>query len=283
MASNRSALIAALSFALLVSGCAGSEDEGAADGPVASAFASATPSAASDSGFVDIGGGRQLNYICEGTGSPTVLFEAGDESGIEDWADVMPGVSNRTRTCAYDRSGTGSSDAAEGCRTMKDFRADLEALLRAARIEAPYVLVGASGGGFLTAGFAYAHPADVVGMVFVETPPAIDVAQAPDDLIEALKCDAVTNVERRDYVSVEHEAWDHRRTIGDIPIIVISAEYGADAAPEEKDNVAQQRGWFELSPNAKQVVVTTGHDVTTNEPDLVIARIISVLEAIRVG
>jgi pimeloyl-ACP methyl ester carboxylesterase len=46
---------------------------------------------------------------------------------------------------------------------MRELRGDLEALLRALGEDGPYVLVGTSGGGFLMAGFAYAHPNDVVG------------------------------------------------------------------------------------------------------------------------
>jgi len=37
------------------------------------------------------------------------------------------------------------------------------------------------------------------------------------------------------------------------------------------------------SPNSKQVVVTSGHDVPFNEPDLVVEEIIAVLDAARAG
>jgi hypothetical protein len=81
---------------------------------------------------------------------------------------------------------------------MKELRGDLEALLRALSEDGPYVLVGTSGGGFLMAGFAYAHPNDVVGMVLVETPRAIIPEQAPAELLAELKCDSPANQERRD-------------------------------------------------------------------------------------
>jgi pimeloyl-ACP methyl ester carboxylesterase len=41
-------------------------------------------------------------------------------------------------------------------------------LLRTLGQDGPYVLVGTSGGGLVMAGFAYAHPNEVKGMVFVE-------------------------------------------------------------------------------------------------------------------
>ena len=44
----------------------------------------------------------------------------------------------------------------------------MEALLRAVSEDEPYVRVGTSGGGFLMAGFAYAHPNDVIGKDVME-------------------------------------------------------------------------------------------------------------------
>jgi hypothetical protein len=45
--------------------------------------------------------------------------------------------------------------------------------------------------------------------------------------------------------------------------------------------VVDQRGWLVLSPQARQVVVTSGHDVPDNEPDLVIREILRMLDAAR--
>ena len=131
------------------------------------------------SGPVDIGGGRKLFAECTGSGEPTIAFESGDEGYHSQWASVVAGLSGQTRICTYDRFGNGASDPATGCRRMKELRGDLEALLRALGEDGPYVLVGHSGGGFLMAGFAYAHPDDVAGMVLVETPRAIIPEEAP--------------------------------------------------------------------------------------------------------
>ena len=165
---------------------------------------------------------------------------------------------------------------------MKDLRGDLEVLLRALGEDGPYVLVGTSGGGFLMAGFAYAHPNEVKGMVFVETPHAIIPKEAPPGLLAELKCDSPTNQERRDYVTVENEAWSNRQLIGNIPLAVITNDYGDVYENEEqRTNVEGQKGWFKLSPRARQVVVTSGHDVPENEPDLVVNEVLQVLDAAR--
>jgi pimeloyl-ACP methyl ester carboxylesterase len=274
-------LACVIAVGLALTACGGGADP--VTPPASSSEApSDEPSVGSDviSGLIDIGDGRKLRVRCIGTGSPTILLEAGDESGVEDWDLVSPSLTPHTQTCAYDRAGVGRSDEATGCRALDELLADLEALLRAAQLEGPYVLVGASGGGYLMAGFAARHPGEVAGLVLVETPKAITIMTP--ELAAAIRCDAPANVERRDYYAVEHAVWDSRAEIGDFPMTIISNDYGADAlSGDEQTNVADQRGWLVLSPNSRQVVVSSGHDVPLNEPDLVAAEVLAVLEAAR--
>ena len=195
----------------------------------------------------------------------------------------MPGLIRETRTCNYDRAGLGASSAATGCRQLDDLVNDLDALLAAAAVDGPYVLVGESGGGFIMAGFAARHPEQIAGMVLVETPKALTAEFYPD-VIPQIKCDAPNNVERRDYLAVEHAAWDNRAEIGGFPLTVMSNDYGdlMDTNKDEATNVEDQRGWFDLtSAEPKQVVVTTGHNIAYNQPDLVIREILAVLAAAR--
>ena len=240
---------------------------------------SATPAtpAAVDGSF-DVGGGRTLHMECSGEGSPTVILEAGDEAGVELWSQVMPAAADLTRTCAYDRAGVGLSDPATGCRGLDDLTGDLERLLAAAEIPGPYVLVASSGGGYIASGFAADHRDEIAGVVFVDV--GGPFPDPPPDHVESLKCDAPTNIERRDYLGVEHAGWDARAEIGDIAVTVMSVDYGPEASLEvERTNVKVQRGWLVLSPQATQVVVRTGHDIANEDPSRVIDEIARVLEA----
>src|SRR6185503_956519 len=255
--------------------------------PTASAGASGdaatpAPTIARLAGSFDIGDGQKLYLQCAGSGSPTILLEAGDtDSGPDHWRFVIPGLIGEARTCTYDRLGLGKSSDATGCRELDDILDDLDALKAAASLEGPFVLVGASGGGFLMAGFAARHPEDVAGMVFVETPKALTAKLYPD-VVPTIKCDAPGNQERRDYLAVEHAAWDNKKKIGDFPLVVMSNDWGPGADRDDATNVEDQRGWFVLSPdNATQVVVRSGHGIAQNEPDLVIAKILEVLAAAR--
>jgi len=165
---------------------------------------------------------------------------------------------------------------------VNELLGDLEALIEAAELAGPYVLVGASGGGYLMAGFAARHRDDVAGLVLLETPKAITISSLPAEVRADIACDSPNNIERRDYIGVEHEVWDARAEIGDFPMTIVSNDYGPNAPPgDEQTNVVDQQTWLVLSPNSNQVVVTSGHDVVWNESALVIDEILAVVAEAR--
>ena len=117
--------------------------------------------------LVDIGG-RRLNIICTGAGSPTVILEAGLVADSAAWRLVQPAISRDTRVCSYDRAGLGFSDPAGAPRDAAAIVRDLHTLLRRAGIAPPYVLVGWSSGGLYTRLYQYRFPHEVAGLVEVD-------------------------------------------------------------------------------------------------------------------
>jgi pimeloyl-ACP methyl ester carboxylesterase len=115
--------------------------------------------------LVDIGG-RKLHLHCTGSGSPTVILEAGASSFAIDWALVQPEIARTNRVCSYDRAGHGWSDPGGGGESR--VVANLHALLQAAGERPPYVLVGASRGGVYVRLYHARYPEEVVGMVLVD-------------------------------------------------------------------------------------------------------------------
>jgi pimeloyl-ACP methyl ester carboxylesterase len=124
--------------------------------------------------LVDIGG-RRLNIICTGRGSPTVILEAGLVADSTAWRLVQPNISRRTKVCSYDRAGLGFSDPAGSPRDAAAIVRDLHALLRGAGIAPPYVLVGWSSGGLYTRLYQYRFPNEIVGLVEVDPDSEFDV------------------------------------------------------------------------------------------------------------
>jgi len=276
------AIALALTVATL-SGCGSDDPEPTASSP------SPEPSVSEQADLdavVKIDGKRGLYVRCTGTGSPTVVMEGGDEDTSDSYNFAEASVASETRTCVYDRANLGSSDPDPGPRGLAELVGDLEGLIEAADIPGPYVLVGTSGGGYISAGYAVEHPDQVAGMVFVEVPAPF--LNPPPEIVEETRWDSPVNTENRNYLQVEKDAWAARRRIGDIPVTVISNEYAPEQIaaaefPSEaagmRGNVRAQRGWLVLSPLAEQVVVHTGHAVEEVDPQLVIDAILDVVHA----
>ena len=126
---------------------------------------------------VDVGG-YKLYIHCIGSGSPTVVFEGGTGTAeatrpAPRSADIRATLSNGTRVCAYDRAALGASDPrpAGAAPTGKRYADELHALLAGAGVPGPYVLVGASHGGYMTMSFALHYPSETAGLVFVDSVP----------------------------------------------------------------------------------------------------------------
>ena len=109
-----------------------------------------------------------MNIYCKGTGSPAVILEAGLGGDTTSWATVQPLIAKKTKTCAYDRAGLGFSDGSNRPNTVRNSTEDLHALLKAANVPPPYVLVGHSAAGMNIRVFADRYPNEVVGMVAVD-------------------------------------------------------------------------------------------------------------------
>jgi len=92
----------------------------------------------------DVGDSRKMHLHCNGTGGPTVMYLHGWSGQAYDWAWVQPRVAQLTKSCSLDRTGYGWSDS-PSClrcpRTAEVQARDLDALLKAAKIEESLILV----------------------------------------------------------------------------------------------------------------------------------------------
>jgi pimeloyl-ACP methyl ester carboxylesterase len=249
--------------------------------------------------LVAIGGGRSLYLTCAGSGSPTVLLEAGAGGDTFNWSEVQPQLARTTRTCAYDRAVAGNSVAPPGVRDARDELGDLERLLAQTHIGPPYVLVGHSYGGVLVRVFADAHPEETAGMVLIDTMGrdgrrrqlAIwPRSQAPEIRAE-LALPVVGGVD----LGVGEALASRVSTLGDTPLAVVTAGR-QDNFPRDPARLAaaMRRLWermqvelARLSGDSIHVVaLRSDHDVPSSrsgQPSVIVRAVEAVVRAARTG
>ncbi|HEY2936585.1 MAG TPA: alpha/beta hydrolase [Gaiellaceae bacterium] len=237
--------------------------------------------AAAGDRFVSVNGHR-LHLVCLGSGTPTVLLEAGFSLDASSWSGVLTQASStRTRVCAYDRLGRGRSAGSPGTRTIAQVADDLDALIRAARLHPPVVLVGHSLGGLIARWEARSHPAAVSGLVLVES--------TPDDLAHFLPQPTLTSLGESIEVASAAAAMKRfdaarRRPLGSRPLVVIRAAAEGGAAPPSFQPWwnARQRELAGYSTNSTLAVAAiSDHFAQSEQPELVAYAIHAVVTALR--
>ncbi len=128
--------------------------------------------------LVDVGGYR-LHVHCTGSGSPTVVIDAGLGDWSTTWGIVQQDVAKTTRVCTYDRAGLGWSEVGPLPRNAEQHAKELHTLLQNAQIPGPYVMVGHSLGGLDVRIFVHDYPSEVVGVVLVDAMNPKQITQSP--------------------------------------------------------------------------------------------------------
>jgi pimeloyl-ACP methyl ester carboxylesterase len=114
-------------------------------------------------------GQRALNMYCSGDGEPTVVFDSNAHTAGYRWVALQPQVATFTRACWYDRAGYGWSDPGPPPRTFSALANDLHALMRAASLQPPYILVGEGLAGLHVRVYTGLFPGETAGAVLVDS------------------------------------------------------------------------------------------------------------------
>ncbi|KSB88094.1 hypothetical protein AS593_23800 [Caulobacter vibrioides] len=265
-------------------------------------------------GRFDVGGGRMIRLSCQGQGAPTVVVDAGMGSApVEDeaWRRIAARVSETTRICLCDRAGLGGSDPAPKGRprASADAAADLEAALRAAKVEPPFLLAGHSIGGLHAQVFAARYPDQTAGLVLISSthPDQMEawLARLPAatpgepkpiadarDYLTRMPRDPSLNPENLDVAASSAQARE-LRALGDKPVIVATHSPRWRMVPDlpeplsvELEAVTQglQKQFLALSSRATQTIApTAGHGLPHEDPGFVVEAILSGVKAAREG
>lgn len=266
--------------------------------------------------LVDVGGHR-LHINCTGTGSPTVVIEAGLGDWSTSWrADVQPELAKTVRVCTYDRVGLGWSEESPLPSDAAQFAKELHTLLQNANVPGPYVMVGHSLGGLIVRVFVQDYASEVAGVVLIES---MNPKQVTESLSNSLarrstfqamlariglgrllvKVPSIApslgpnqeayyplyirpgslQTTANEYKALPASAVEAAAvaSFGDLPLIVMTGRLHADA-----DWQTWQTELLELSSNSQQLFAEKGnHVIQREEPDAVVAAILKMVELVR--
>jgi pimeloyl-ACP methyl ester carboxylesterase len=248
--------------------------------------------------------GRKLVVHCSGTGSPTIVLDAGLGDSSSRWAGIQPRIARIGRVCAYDRLGEGESDAPAGPQTVADQAETLDRLVEAAGWQGPFVLVGHSWGGAIDQVVARDHLDEVAGMVLIDSsvadqlrkwleliPPKPKTGVDPYGQIRTDLTGTLGSKELPEGLSWAGSDPELRRlaTLGETPLVVLTAGMLGLQFPTASLQRRAYAIWLELhhrlaalSSNAVEAIAeNSGHYIYESQPDLVVAAIRAVMQAAR--
>ena len=285
----------------------------------ASVLTVALPAADARARSVELPNGRSMYLTCRGHGGPTVILVSGYHTAANVWSahvpgsdrtPVLPGAGRFTRVCAYDRPGTlrnvglvSRSDPVPMPRTTRDAVAELHAMLKAADLPGPYVLVGHSLGGMIVRQYANTHPRQVAGLVLVD---ALNEKLAPllgpdywaryvaFQYVPVPGFEDYRDSETFDFAASAHQlrrAARARPLRSKLPVYVLSKgqsfgvpddALGFSTATLDLAWRKAQNWLARLVPHTPHVIAAdSGHDIHVNDPQLVIKAIRQVVKRVR--
>jgi pimeloyl-ACP methyl ester carboxylesterase len=249
--------------------------------------------------------GHPIHMLCKGSGSHTVIIEAGASTPSRIWYAVQDLIAPDARVCTYDRPGYDWSPPIPPGASI-DGRANLlHALLEASGTRPPYIMVGHSYGGLIVRSFARSHPREVEGMVLVD---AIEegVVYDPSVLAFVLK-DAEGLVPQA--ASLRHQgetlkaqryetAIDETRSyllvapqmrrpggfgrLGDMPLAIVQhgRPFTGDAAILERHWAEGQKRLAALSSRSIVFTSDTDHNIEIRQPTIIAEAVRQVIKMI---
>jgi pimeloyl-ACP methyl ester carboxylesterase len=250
--------------------------------------------------------GRRLALTRSGAGAPVVVLETGLGAESDEWEPVQREVAQFTEVCRYDRANRGQSDPAPKPRSAQGAVDDLHALLSAAQVPAPYVLVGHSLGGIIVRLYAHQYPSEVAGLVLIDPSHEDQFARMSRYLPPPFPGEPETLIQFRDFWTTgwrdpdqNGEGFDFLATrtqaqaigsLGAIPMLVLTAaEWIKQAPPGNEGAPRMQAQWeglhheiMQLSSRAQQIPVkSSGHFIQREQPDIIVAAIRQMVEQVR--
>lgn len=236
--------------------------------------------------------GKSLYIECVGSGSPTIVLENGEGMQSSAMLPFKEKLAKRMTTCVYDRANVGNSEfGAARPRKGAEIVQDLHALLVAAQVPGPYLLMGHSAGGLIVQLYARKFPNNIIGVVSMNpVPPAhpwldqVSQVFSTQEYADEKDYYAGANDEALDYAAISKELADAPNP----PSVPFEMLLSTSAQCEEPDGPCMksysiyeqiERDVAAAWPKGKFSQVESEHSIFAYKPEAVLSAIDSILAA----
>jgi pimeloyl-ACP methyl ester carboxylesterase len=227
--------------------------------------------------------GATIAYSTAGQSAPSIFFQSGLGDGKAVWGPVLRELGGRHRVFSYDRPGYGDSPASSVARDPCSIAREAHAVLAAAHVALPYLLVGHSLGGLYQYAFARLYPEEVAGMVLLDPTHPDHWATLQQDApvatatLKAMRSTVFSATERREF----DEQADCLNTLAIGPpvraptrILVSTRRSALDMGDFERVLQRLQADWLRLTSAQKlEPVAGAEHYIQRDRPAAVAAAI----------
>lgn len=226
----------------------------------------------------------KFNTLIKGTGSPTIIFESGLGTPLNNWNIIQENISTNYKTISYDRKGIGGTPVTDSPRSIENLVMDLDTLISQNEIDGPIVLVGHSLGGHIVRKYQQLFPSKIVGLFLID--PTNEYIyeevfnQMPQSVADSMKI-AWDNSYKKGPIGVYNE-WKEVYNIdqimrkcplpSNIPITILASNQ--ESAFLTKKNVQIKKELFSDWKKDKENVIilstsNSGHYIHYGEPEWV--------------
>lgn len=245
---------------------------------------------------------RLLSCTVYGKGAPTVILMSDIDAPRDSWNAVVSAVAEVTTVLTYDRAGYGDSTIGELPLHGEQSGIDLQFLLGKLGVPGPFIVVGDAYGASVARLFASRFAPDIGGIVLIDAQyeDALDEQRKVltgedlrtlEDKVARMKASASADSESG-CLDVTNEQLRRSAPLPKVPFVVITARNRSDAIPsisgaEGREKLAAldlrlQDRLAGLVPGGKHVLAEgAGHDVLVEQPQVIVAAILDVVEAVR--
>lgn len=238
----------------------------------------------------------KLNTLVKGTGSPTVIFESGLGTPLNNWDNIQTSISAHYQTISYDRKGLGESPATDNPRTIENLVNDLDLLISQNKIDGSIVLVGHSLGGHIIRRYQQLFPSKVAGLFLID--PTNECLyeevfkQMSPESADSMKI-AWDNSYKKQPIGIYNE-WKEVDKIDqimrqcplpkNIPITILASYQESNFLTKKNAQIKKKlfSDWKKNKPNVKILnTMNSGHYIHLGEPEWVITELEAYLKNLK--